>query len=155
MKSLQLPVTNAKGLHASDELLDAPIELLMSALPYLQGAENSKASASERVWRSNPQGDRRRPLCLCVLQSPSVHRNSCSCFDSTSAARSDGPNSIPRMLAQEAICWKCSSDCCIMSQPECFQQLCTSEGISSRSSRDDIQNITHLSTPGASNISPP
>jgi len=38
-----------KGLHASDELLDAPIELLMSALPYSQGAENSKASASERV----------------------------------------------------------------------------------------------------------
>lgn len=47
MKSLQLPVTNAKGLRASDELLDAPIQLLMSALPS-QVAESSKALTSER-----------------------------------------------------------------------------------------------------------
>lgn len=46
MKSLQLPVTNAKGLRASDELLDAPIQLLMFALPS-QVAENSKASTRE------------------------------------------------------------------------------------------------------------
>lgn len=64
MKSLQLPVTNAKGLRASDELLDAPIELLMSALPCSQGAENSKASARGRVSSTNPRGGCGRPWSL-------------------------------------------------------------------------------------------
>lgn len=141
MKSLQLPVTNAKGLHASDELLDAPIKLLMSALPS-QVAENSKASASERVSSSIPQGDRGGPLSMRVPQSPWVPSNICGCSAQPPTAPARFPAHWPkRKSAGRAP--RIAASCLNLS----ICSSCMSDGNLTVLQQGRCSDIAHLSTP--------